>query len=413
MNTLKSIYDWTRVLVFFAILLILLLTSISQSIVFYNWAIYSIEQVEPIPLTEEEISSFCSNQSCYYSHKINFDGRVITFDWHGFHYKDKLWVFTRKEEGKKFIEHKEEFLYEYFYFDLFSVVYLFLYVTSVRKENESDPNNSKWKRWLQKKKKKEETENDIQPLPPFLGIFILGYIQILLGFVISFLSWQFLPRVHWIQFLTPISIIILLSYILYHISGKRLGIIGSSILTLFISIFSSKDINYIYNITHMDSSKVGQIEQVYTLNDGTVVLENLGVFSEMSYSSSRGSSRRSYTYYFVAPYFQKANPEDKTQWLWLKSDWVEDPLRLEMFLKKWKESRLAVQIYDDAPLYAVTVVGNYYQMDLNGGVALLKPIHSLKEEIVNKAIPTIIIIFVLLSIWTLLGGLRIYAGKES
>ncbi len=413
MNTLKSIYDWTRVLVFFAILLILLLTSISQSIVFYNWAIYSIEQVEPIPLTEEEISSFCSNQSCYYSHKINFDGRVITFDWHGFHYKDKLWVFTRKEEGKKFIEHKEEFLYEYLYFDLFSVVYLFLYVTSVRKENESDPNNSKWKRWLQKKKKKEETENDIQPLPPFLGIFILGYIQILLGFVISFLSWQFLPHVRWIQFLTPFSIIILLSYILYHISGKRLGIIGSSILTLFISIFSAKDINYIYNITHMDSSKVGQIEQVYTLNDGTVVLENLGVFSEMSYSSSRGSSRRSYTYYFVVPYFQKANPEDKTQWLWLKSDWVEDPLRLEMFLKKWKESRLAVQIYDDAPLYAVTVVGNYYQMDLSGGVALLKPIHTLKEEIVNKAIPTIIIIFVLLSIWTLLGGLRIYAGKVS
>jgi len=413
MNTLKSIYDWTRVLVFFVILLILLLTSISQSIVFYNWAIYSIEQVEPIPLTEEEISSFCSNQSCYYSHKINFDGRVITFDWHGFHYKDKLWVFTRIEEGKKFIEHKEEFLYEYLYFDLFSIVYLFLYVTSVRKENESDPNNSKWKRWLQKKKKKEETENDVQPLPPFLGIFILGYIQILLGLVISFLSWQFLPHVHWIQFLTPFSIIILLSYILYHISGKRLGIIGSSILTLFISIFSAKDINYIYNITHIDSSKVGQIEQVYTLNDGSVVLENLGVFSEMSYSSSRGSSRRSYTYYFVAPYFQKENPEDKTQWLWLKNDWVEDPLRLEMFLEKWKESRLAVQIYDDAPLYAVTVVGNYYQMDLNGGVALLKPIHSLKEEIVNKAIPTIIIIFVLLSIWTLLGGLRIYAGKES
>jgi hypothetical protein len=411
MNTLKSIYDWTRVLVFFAILLILLVTSISQSIVFYNLAIYSIEQVEPIPLTEEEISSFCSNQSCYYSHKINFDGRVITFDWHGFHYKDKLWVFTRIEDGKKFIEHKEEFLYEYLYFDLFSIVYIFLYITSVRKENKSDPNNSRWKRLLQKKKKKEESDNDQHPLPPFLGIFILGYFQILLGLVISFLSWQYLPHVLWIQFFTPFSIIIALSYILYHLFGKRIGIIGSSFLTLFLSIFSAKDINYIYNITRTDSSKIGQIEQVYTLSDGNIVLENLGVYSEMSYSSSR-RPKRSFTYYFVAPYFQKESPEDKTQWLWLKNEWVEDPLQLEIFLQKWKESKLAVQIYEDSPLYAVTVVANYYQIDLSGGFALLKPIHSLKDEIVSKAIPTVIIIFVLLFIWTLLGGLRIYAGRE-
>ena len=105
MNAIKSIYDWTWVILFFAILIILFVTSIPQTIILYNWASYSVEEVEPIPLTEEETNSFCSNQNCYYTHKVNFDGRDIIFDWHGFHYKDKLWIFSRTEAGRKFIEH--------------------------------------------------------------------------------------------------------------------------------------------------------------------------------------------------------------------------------------------------------------------------------------------------------------------
>ena len=413
MNALKSIYEWTRVILFFAILIVLLLTSISQTIVFYNWVSYSVEQVEPTPLTEEETNSFCSNQRCYYTHKVNFDGRDIIFDWHGSHYKDKLWIFTREEGGRKFIEHKEEFFYEYLYFDLFSIVFLFFYITSVKKENASDT-NPRLKKWLNRKnKKKEETEIDDSPLPPFLGIFILGYIEILLGLVISFLSWHFLPHVRWMQFGTQFSLIVLLGFIMYYSSGKRLGIIGSSILTLFISIFSAKNINYIYNITHEDPNKSSQIEQVYTLNEGNVSLEKVGVFSDMSFSTSRRSSRKSYTYYFVAPYLQKEFPEDKTQWLWLKSEWMEDPLRLELFLEKWQKSKLAVQIYDDSPIYAVTVVGNYHNLDLTAGIALLKPILSLEEEIIREATPTVVVLVILFLIWTLFGGLRIYAGRES
>ena len=106
MNTLKSIYDWTRFILFLVIVIVLLLTSISQCIVFYNWVSYSYEQIEPILLTEEESNSFCSNQNCHYTHKVDFDGRYIIMDWHGFHYKDKLWVFTYEEEGRKFIVHK-------------------------------------------------------------------------------------------------------------------------------------------------------------------------------------------------------------------------------------------------------------------------------------------------------------------
>ncbi|NBU98040.1 MAG: hypothetical protein EBS19_07495 [Spirochaetia bacterium] len=410
MSTIKSIYDWTRVILFFAILIILFITSISQTIILYNWVSYSVEEVEPVELTEDEISTFCSNQKCYYTHKVNLDGRDITFDWHGFHYKNKIWIFTRMEGGRKFIEHKEEFLYEYLYFDLFSIIFLYFYITSVKKENANDT-NPKWKKWLQRKKKKEETEIDDKPLPPFLGIFILGYIEIILGVVISFLSWHFLPHVYWMQFGTQFGSIILLGYILYYVSGKRMGIIASSILTLLISIFSAKDINYIYNITHTDSSKSGQIEQVYNLNEGKIDLENIGVYSDMSYSTSRRSSKKSYTYYFVAPYLQKDFPEDKTQWLWLRNEWVEDPLRLDQFLREWEKSRLAVQIYDDSPLYAVTVVGNFRNLDLNGGVALLKPILSLEEEIVSKATPTVFVIVVLFLIWTLFGGLRMYAGR--
>ncbi len=413
MNTLKSIYDWTRVILFFTILIVLFFTSISQSIVFYNWVSYSVEQIEPIPLTDEETNSFCSNQSCYYTHKVWLDGRDIVLDWHGFHYKDKLWIFTREEGGRKFIEHKEEFLYEYFYFDLFSIAFLFFYITSVKKENESSA-DPRWKKWLQRKNKKnKENEIDNSPLPPFGSIFILGYIEIFLGVVISILSWQFLPHIHWIQFVVPFASILIMSYILYHSFGKRLGIIGSSILTLLISIFSAKDLNYIYNITHEDPNKSGQIEQVYTLNEGNVSLENRGVYSELSYSSSRRSSRKSYTYYFVAPYLQKDFPEDKTQWLWLKSEWMEDPLRFERFLEKWRNSRLGVQIYDESPIYAVTVVGNYRNLDLSGGIALLKPILSIEEEVKSKAIPTIVVLIVLLSLWTLFGGLRIYAGRTT
>ena len=413
MNTLKSIYEWTRVILFFAILIVLLLTSISQTMVFYNWASYSVEQVEPILLTEEETNSFCSNQKCYYTHKINFDGRDIIFDWHGFHYKDKLWIFTREEGGRKFIEHKEEFFSEYLYFDLFSIVFLFFYITSVKKENANDT-NPRLKKWLNRKnKKKEETEIDDSPLPPFLGIFILGYIEILLGLVISFLSWHFLPHIRWMQFGTQFSLIVLLGFIMYYSSGKRSGIIGSSILTLLISIFSAKDINYIYNIMHKDLSQSGQIEQVYNLNEGRVDLENLGVYSDMSYTTIRRSSRKSYTYYFVAPYLQKEFPDDKTQWLWLKNEWMEDPLRLELFLGKWQKSKLAVQIYDDSPLYAVTVVGNYRNLDLTAGIALLKPILSLEEEIIREATPTVVVLVILFLVWTLFGVLRIYAGKDS
>ena len=412
MNTIKSIYEWTRVILFFAILIIIFVTFIPQTIILYNWVSYSVEEVEPIPLTEEEMNSFCSNQNCYYTHKVNFDGRDIIFDWHGFHYKDKLWIFTREEGGRKFIEHKEEFFYEYLYFDLFSIVFLFFYITSVKKENAKET-NPRWNKWLQRKKKKEEIKIDDKPLPPFLSIFILGYFEIVLGIVISFFSWHFLPHVLWMQFITQFGSIILLGYIMYYASGRRMGIIGSSILTLLISIFTAKDLNYIYNITRTNPSQSGQIEQVYNLNEGKVDIENIGVYSDTSYSTNRRSSRKSYTYYFVAPYLQKDFTEDKTQWLWLRNEWVEDPLRLEQFLGEWQKSRLAVQIYDDSPLYAITVVGNYRNLDLSGGVALLKPILSLEEEIIREVTPTVVVIVVLLLIWTLFGGLRIYAGRVS
>ena len=409
MNTLKSIYDWTRFILFLVIVIVLLLSSISQCIVFYNWVSYSYEQIEPILLTEEESNSFCSNQNCHYTHKVDFDGRYIIMDWHGFHYKDKLWVFTYEEEGRKFIVHKEEYLYEYLYFDLFSIIYLFLYLNSIR--NEKEP-NSRWKKWISRKKKNQHTEIDKSPLPSFWGIFILGYIEILMGIYISFVSWRFLPHIQWLQFVVQFCSIVVLGTIFYFLFGKRMGIIASSFLTLLISLFSAKDINYIYNISHEDKNKSAEIEQIYTLNEGSVSLNNLGVYSNLSYSTSRRTSRKSYSYYFVAPYLQKEFPEDKTQWVWLKNEWVEDPLRLERFLNKWNKTRLAVQIYDDLPLYAVTVVANYHQIDLTQGIALLKPILSIKEEIISRGTPLAVVLLVFLSIWTLFGALRIYAGKN-
>jgi hypothetical protein len=411
MNILKSIYDWTRVILFFAIWIILFFTSVSQISILYHLALYSTEQIKPIPLTDTEIDSFCLNQSCHYTHKVLFDGRYITLDWHGFHYKDTLWIFIREDEGRKWIEHKVEFLYEYLYFDIFALLYLFLYIRSVKKENAKEP-KAHWKKWLQKKRSIEEIEDDHSPLPPFLGIFILGYIQIVSGLCTSFLFWQFLPRVQWIQFLVQLILVILLSYVFYYSSGKRMGIIGSSVLTIIISIFSAKNLNYIYNITHSNDSNSAQIEKVYTLNEGSLILQNMGVYSELWYTTKRNSSNKSYTYYFVVPYSQKDAPEDKTQWILLQKEWAEDPLRLELFFKKWERSRLAVQIYDDSKLYAVSVVANYHQLDVSQGIALVKPILSIEEEVVKEAIPTLIFLGVVFLIWTIFGGLRIYAGKR-
>ncbi len=410
MNFLKSIYDWTRVILFFAIWIVLLFTSISQISIFYHLLFYSTEQTELIPLTEKEINSFCSNQNCYYTHKVFLDGRYITIDWHGFHYKDSLWIFIREEEGRKWIEHKEEFLYEYFYFDIFSLLYIFIYIRSVKKENEKE-SKLHWKKWLPKKSKTEEVDKDDSPLPPFGGIFILGYIQILLGLCTSFLFRQFLPHVQWIQFIAQMSTTFSICIVFYYSSGKRLGVVASTILTIIISIFSAKNLNYVYNITQSENSNKDQIEKVYTLTEGNLVLQNIGVYSELWYTSKRNSSNKSYTYHFLVPYSQKNDPEDKTQWILLQKEWVEDPLQLESFIKKWEKSRLAVQIYDDSKLYAVSVVAKYHQLDITQGIALLKPILSVKEEVIKEATPTLALLIVLFLIWTIFGGLRIYAGQ--
>lgn len=407
MSKLKENFEFFTVILAIIVMILLFLSTFLQIPVFIDAFQYECETAYIEQLTDKEMDAICLGEPCNYSHKIIFDNHSIKVANSGIQFTDKIWVYFKVIGGKKVFIDRSNFLYAYFIFDLTSIGYLILFYFYMK--NEKAKENSKESKPLssilkKKKSKNSEFEKDT-PLPPFRGVFLAGYLQFALCFVGAYFLAKSFPGSEWtfsISFLLPF----LSGFLLYFLTKKSIAFFLSSLLCL-APAATGKDILYIDHLLNPTTRPL--TENVFTLPVGELMREYTGSFVSVISSGSRNRSK-SYYYHFVAPY--KTESEPLSHWLTLKQEWLEDETKFELFWEVWKQKRLAVQIFDEESSLAITRAGNRYQLDLSKGVALLKPILSLEEEIETTFYNVFWTDSIALLLWTIIGLLRLYAGRK-
>jgi hypothetical protein len=363
-------------------------------------------------LTKQELDEICFGEPCNYAYKINFDHHFVKVQKESIQFTDTVWAFYNFEENKKVFRGYSPFLYAYLVFDSFALLYiisLYSYLKNERKkENPGEvKKQNRLFRVTSKKKKVEPTEEDDAPLPPFAKVFILGFVQFSLCLVCAYLLAKYFPAEEF-SFFLGMLIPIFSGILFYYLFSRRLGFVMSTILCLAPAI-TGRDILYIENLLNpaVHESK----ETVFTLEPGKLNRNFTGLYVSIQASGSKSRSK-SYTYHYVAPYQNIQEPDSFVQWLALKQEWMEDETKYQIFFDRWMQNRLAVQIYAENTMYAITKAGERYKLDLSPGVALLKPIISLDEELKSSFWKAFLPNAIALFLWIVFGSMRIYAGKK-
>jgi len=381
------------------ILILFFLSLFVQVPVIINAVRYDKEISEITALTEKEIDEICLGEPCNYTHKVIFDNHAIKVSNPGTQFSNQVWVYYETIRSKKVYVDRSYFLFTYLVFDFVSIAYLFVFYRYMKglKKKEKEP--------TAKTAVQDKVSESEEPLPPFGGIFVLGYLHFLLCFLLSYAFAKYLPGqglAFFLSFLSPFVI----GIIFYFVTRKNLAFILTSILCLAPAI-SGKDILYLDIL--LNPKAEDQTEKIFTLDAGSLDRSHIGAYVT-TVASGKQSRNRSYYYHFVAPYQMESN--SFVHWLVLKQEWMEDETKFELFWDEWKDQRLAVQIDDEQTMYAITKAGERYGLDLSQGVALMKPITSINAELQTTIGKVFWTDGIALAVWTCLGMVRIYAGRK-